>query len=103
MGIYQASSDVSKTAWAAYENFADKYSGREFDLRFEKSEYERVTKRGEELYKAYEEVYNKSYDDMMAMCFPQIVWRSSATQQLYTSDALQWRAKFTTSQGQGQG
>ena len=67
MGIYQASSDVSKTAWAAYENFADKYSGREFDLRFEKSEYERVTKRGEELYKAYEEVYNKSYDDMMAM------------------------------------
>ena len=67
MGIYQASSDVSKTAWEAYENFADKYSGREFDLRFEKSEYERVTKRGEELYKAYEEVYNKSYDDMMAM------------------------------------
>ena len=67
MGIYQASSDVSKTAWAAYDNFAKKYDGRTFDLRFEKSEYERVTKRGEELYKAYEEAENKSYDDMVAM------------------------------------
>ena len=62
-GIYTTSNNISKSAWAPYQNFADKYSGREFDLRFEKSEYERVVKRAEELYKAYEDAENKAIDD----------------------------------------
>ena len=44
---------------------ADKYAGREFILPLEQAEYERVTKRAEELYKKYEEAENKSYDDMV--------------------------------------
>ena len=67
MAIYQASSDTSKSAWASYEAHADKYAGREFILPLEQAEYERVTKRAEELYKKYEEAENKSYDDMMTM------------------------------------
>ena len=67
MGIYQASSNTSNTAWASYEAHADKYAGREFILPYEQAEYDRVTKRAEELYKTYEEAENKSYDDMMAM------------------------------------
>ena len=64
--IYISSSNTSKSAWEAYEKFADKYSGREFDLRFEKSEYERVVKRGDELYKAYEDAENKAVEDLNA-------------------------------------
>jgi len=65
--IYVSSSNTSNSAWEAYEKFADKYSGREFDLRFEKSEYERVVKRGEELYKAYEEAENKAVENYNAL------------------------------------
>ena len=65
--IYISSSNTSNSAWEAYEKFADKYSGREFDLRFEKSEYERVVKRGEELYKAYEEAENKKVENYNAL------------------------------------
>ena len=67
MAIYQASSNTSKSAWASYEAHADKYAGREFILPLEQAEYERVTKRAEELYKTYEEAENKSYDDMNLM------------------------------------
>ena len=67
MAIYQASSNTSKSAWASYEAHADKYAGREFILPLEQAEYERVTKRAEELYKTYEEAENKSYDDMNVM------------------------------------
>ena len=66
-GIYLTSDSTSKSAWASYEAHADKYAGREFILPLEQAEYERVTKRAEELYKTYEEAENKSYDDMMAM------------------------------------
>ena len=64
-GIYSTSSNTSKSAWASYEAHADKYAGREFILPLEQAEYERVTKRAEELYKTYEEAENKSYDDMV--------------------------------------
>ena len=67
MAIYQASSNISNSAWASYEAHADKYAGREFILPLEQAEYDRVTKRAEELYKTYEEAENKSYDDMMTM------------------------------------
>ena len=67
MAIYQASSNTSNSAWASYEAHADKYAGREFILPLEQAEYDRVTKRAEELYKKYEEAENKSYDDMMTM------------------------------------
>ena len=67
MAIYQASSNASKSAWASYEAHADKYAGREFILPLEQAEYERVTKRAEELYKTYEEAENKSYNDMNVM------------------------------------
>ena len=66
-GIYLTSDSTSKSAWASYEAHADKYAGREFILPLEQAEYERVTKRAEELYKKYEEAENKSYDDMMTM------------------------------------
>ena len=64
-GIYSTSDSTSKSAWASYEAHADKYAGREFILPLEQAEYERVTKRAEELYKTYEEAENKSYDDMV--------------------------------------
>ena len=64
-GIYSTSSNTSKSAWASYEAHADKYAGREFILPLEQAEYERVTKRAEELYKTYEEAENKSYNDMV--------------------------------------
>ena len=64
--IYISSSEKSNSAWKAYEKFADQYDGRTFDLRFEKSEYERVVKRGDELYKAYEEAENKAVEDLNA-------------------------------------
>ncbi len=64
-GIYSTSSNTSKSAWASYEAHADKYAGREFILPLEQAEYDRVTKRAEELYKTYEEAENKSYDDMV--------------------------------------
>jgi len=65
-GIYSASNNTSKSAWARYEAHADKYAGREFDLRFEKSEYERIKARAEELYAEYEEAENKALDDQRA-------------------------------------
>ena len=64
-GIYLTASNKSKSAWASYEAHADKYAGREFILPLEQAEYERVTKRAEELYKTYEEAENKSYDNMV--------------------------------------
>ena len=58
--IYISSSEKSHSAWKAYEKFAEPYDGRTFDLRFEKSEYERVVKRGDELYNAYLEADEKA-------------------------------------------
>ena len=57
-----SSSNTSKSAWASYEN-CRQICWKRIDLRFEQAEYERVTKRGEELYKTYEEAENKSYDE----------------------------------------
>jgi len=64
--IYISSSNTSKSAWASYEAHADKYAGREFILPLEQAEYERVTKRAEELYKTYEDAENKAVEDLKA-------------------------------------
>jgi len=64
--IYISSSNASKSAWASYEAHADKYAGREFILPLEQAEYERVTKRAEELYKKYEEAENKAVENLNA-------------------------------------
>ena len=69
MSDYQRFDNISKTAWARYESWADKYAGREFTLWTDgqKAQYERIKARGEELYKEYEEAENKSYDNMVKM------------------------------------
>ena len=61
---YIRSSNDSKFAWAKYESWADKYAGREFKLYTDgdKAQYERIKKRGEELYAEYEEAENKALE-----------------------------------------
>ena len=63
--FYLSSSLHLNSLGKPYEKFADKYSEESFDLRFEKSEYERVVKR-EELYKAYEDAENKAVENLIA-------------------------------------
>ena len=77
--------NTSKSAWASYEAHADKYAGREFILPLEQAEYERVTKRAEELYKTYEEAENKTLDDQRA--FLDANNKRGDICLLYTSDA----------------